>query len=83
MNNISKIYFKLQVTQFTQIYAQFTARAPLKRPSLTNTNSILTNKKVDERLRSSSSSNRFRKQGISPFCKPSQTSEIKNKAFEK
>ena len=45
--------------------AQVTARAPLETPSLTNTNSKPNNKNIHERLRSSSPSNLFRKQGIS------------------
>ena len=53
-----------------------TPSTPLKRPSLTN-------KSVHERLRSSSRSNRFRKQGILPSCKPSQVNKIKHKKYEK
>ena len=41
-------------------YAQVTPRTPLKRPSLTN-------KSAHERLRSSSRSNCYRKQGILKF----------------
>ena len=64
-------------------YAQVTARRPLKRPSLTNTNSKPNNKNTHEKLRSPSPSNRFRKQGISPSQKPSQTNEIKSNKYEK
>ena len=64
-------------------YAQVTARPPLKRPSLTTTNSKINNKNIHEKLPSSSPSNRFCKKGISTSRKPSQTNEIKNKKYEK
>ena len=38
---------------------------------------------MHEKLRSSSPSNRFRKEGISRSRKLSQTNEIKNKKYEK
>ena len=47
-------------------YAQVTACASLKKANLINTNSKLNNKNIYERLRSSSPSNCFRKQRISP-----------------
>ena len=64
-------------------YAQVTARAPLKRPSFTNTNSKPSNKNIHAKIRSSSPYNRFCKQGISPSRKSSQTNEIKNEKYEK
>ena len=64
-------------------YAQVTARPPLKRPSLTITNSKINNKNIHEKLPSSSPSNRFCKKGISTSRKPSQTNEIKNKKYDK
>ena len=64
-------------------YAQVTARPPLKRPSLTITNSKINNKNIHEKLPSSSPSNRFCKKGISTSRKPSKTNETKNKKYEK
>ena len=67
-------------TMKTGYNPQITARAPLKSPSLTNTNSKSNNKNIHEKLRSPSPSNRFR---ISPSRKPSQTNERKNENYEK
>ena len=64
-------------------YARVTARASLKQSSLANTISKPNNKNIQERLQSSSQSNRFCKQEISPSCKPSQAKEIKNETYEK
>ena len=63
--------------------AQASAHPPLKRSSLRNTNSKPSIKNTHEKLRSSSPSNRFCKQGISPSRKQSQTNEVKNEKYEK
>ena len=68
-------------------YAQVTARVPLKKASLTNTNSKPYNKNIHEKTtipcNDSSPCNRFCKQGISPSRKPSQTNKRKNEEYEK
>ena len=76
LDDILKRSFQILITRVT-------ARAPLKRPSLTNTNPKPSNKNIHEKLRSSSPSNRFRKQRVSPSRKPSQTSEKNNEQYEK
>ena len=76
LDDILKRSFQILITRVT-------ARAPLKRPSLTNINPKPNNKNIHEKLRSSSPSNRFRKQRVSPSCKPSQTSEKNNEKYEK
>ena len=68
-------------------YAQVTARVPLKKASLTNTNSKPYNKNIHEKTtipcNDSSPCNRFCKQSISPSRKPSQTNRRKNEEYEK
>lgn len=60
-----------------------TTGTPLKGPSLANTKCEPSNRNIHDRLRLSSSSNRFRKQGNLSSHKPSETNEIKSKKFEK
>ena len=64
-------------------YTEVTARASLKIPSLTSTNSKPNNKNTHEKLRSSSPSNRFHKQRISPSCRLHKQMKEKTKNIKK